>query len=31
MWVLEVANFGPSLVESDLKGNSIFERENDVI
>jgi L(+)-tartrate dehydratase beta subunit len=28
MWVLEVANFGPFLVESDLEGNSLFEREN---
>jgi L(+)-tartrate dehydratase beta subunit len=28
MWVLEVENFGPFLVESDLDGNSLFEREN---
>jgi L(+)-tartrate dehydratase beta subunit len=28
MWVLDVENFGPFLVESDLKGNSLFEREN---
>ncbi len=28
MWVLEVENFGPFLVESDLQGNSLFEREN---
>lgn len=28
MWVIEVENFGPFLVESDLKGNSLFEREN---
>ncbi len=28
MWVLEVENFGPFLVESDLSGNSLFEREN---
>ncbi len=27
-WVLEVENFGPFLVESDLAGNSLFEREN---
>jgi L(+)-tartrate dehydratase beta subunit len=26
--VLEVENFGPFIVESDLKGNSLFEREN---
>ena len=28
MWVLDVENFGPFLVESDLQGNSLFEREN---
>lgn len=28
MWVIEVENFGPFIVESDLKGNSLFEREN---
>jgi L(+)-tartrate dehydratase beta subunit len=28
VWVLEVDNFGPFLVESDLAGNSLFEREN---
>ena len=28
LWVLEVENFGPFLVESDLQGNSLFEREN---
>lgn len=28
MWVLEVKNFGPFIVESDLAGNSLFEREN---
>ncbi len=28
IWVLEVANFGPFLVDSDLAGNSLFEREN---
>ena len=28
MWVLEVENFGPLLVESDLQGNSLFERNN---
>jgi len=28
IWVLEVENFGPFLVESDLQGNSLFEREN---
>ncbi len=28
VWVLEVSRFGPLLVESDLAGNSLFEREN---
>ena len=28
IWVLDVANFGPFLVECDLNGNSLFEREN---
>lgn len=28
VWVIEVENFGPFLVESDLAGNSLFEREN---
>ena len=28
IWVLDVENFGPFLTESDLKGNSLFEREN---
>ena len=28
MWVLQVENFGPLLCESDLAGNSLFEREN---
>jgi L(+)-tartrate dehydratase beta subunit len=28
VWVLDVENFGPFLVESDLSGNSLFEREN---
>ena len=28
MWVLEVENFGPLIVESDMQGNSLFEREN---
>ena len=28
VWVVEVENFGPFLVESDLDGNSLFEREN---
>ena len=26
--MLDVENFGPFLVESDLAGNSLFEREN---
>jgi L(+)-tartrate dehydratase beta subunit len=28
LWVFDVAEFGPFLVESDLQGNSLFEREN---
>ena len=28
VWVLEVEKFGPFLVESDVAGNSLFEREN---
>jgi L(+)-tartrate dehydratase beta subunit len=28
MWVLQVSNFGPLLVESDLRGNSLFEQHN---
>lgn len=28
MWVFEVENFGPFLVDGDLNGNSLFEREN---
>ncbi len=28
MWVFEVENFGPLLVESDLDGNSLFEAHN---
>jgi L(+)-tartrate dehydratase beta subunit len=28
MWVFEVENFGPFIVESDIDGNSLFEREN---
>jgi len=28
MWVFEVERFGPFLVESDLQGNSLFERAN---
>ena len=28
LWVFEVQNFGPLLVESDLAGNSLFEHNN---
>lgn len=28
MWVISVNNFGPFIVESDMDGNSLFEREN---
>ena len=28
LWVFEIERFGPLLVESDLKGNSLFEKNN---
>lgn len=28
IWLIKVENFGPFIVESDLSGNSLFEREN---
>lgn len=31
MWVFEVENFGPFLVESDLNGNSLFEQHGQKI
>ena len=31
MWVFEVENFGPFLVECDLEGNSLFEQQNKLI
>ena len=31
MWVLEVDNLGPFIVESDSEGNSLFELSNKVI
>jgi L(+)-tartrate dehydratase beta subunit len=31
LWLLEVENFGPLLVESDREGNSLFERNNRAI
>jgi L(+)-tartrate dehydratase beta subunit len=31
VWVLDVEDFGPFLVESDLDGTSLFERENEKI
>ena len=31
MWVLRVESFGPLLVESDLRGNSLFETNNNAI
>ena len=31
MWVFEVENFGPFLVESDLRGNSLFEQHGERI
>jgi L(+)-tartrate dehydratase beta subunit len=31
MWVFEVENFGPFLVDSDLEGNSLFEQQSKLI
>ena len=31
MWVFEVENFGPFLVDSDLQGNSLFEQQGKLI
>jgi L(+)-tartrate dehydratase beta subunit len=31
MWVFEVENFGPFIVESDLEGNSLFEQHGKMI
>ena len=31
MWVLEVENMGPFIVESDMKGNSLFDLSNQAV
>ncbi len=31
MWVFEVENFGPFLVDSDLQGNSLFEQQGALV
>jgi len=31
MWVFEVENFGPFIVESDLEGNSLFEQQGKLV
>lgn len=31
MWVFEVENFGPLIVDSDLQGNSLFEQQGKLI
>lgn len=31
MWVFEVADFGPFIVESDLAGNSLFEQQGELV
>jgi L(+)-tartrate dehydratase beta subunit len=31
MWVFEVENFGPFIVESDLQGNSLFEQQGRLV
>ena len=28
IWLIDVEEFGPFIVESDFEGNSLFEREN---
>ena len=31
MWIFEVENFGPFIVDSDLQGNSLFEAQGALI
>jgi len=31
MWMFEVANFGPFIVDSDLAGNSLFAQQGDIV
>ena len=31
MWIFEVENFGPFIVESDLDGNSLFEQQGQMV
>ena len=31
LWIFEVENFGPFLVESDIEGNSLFEQQSKFI
>ena len=31
MWMVNVENFGPFIADSDLAGNSLFERENEKV
>ena len=31
MWIFEVENFGPFIVESDLRGNSLFEQQGKLV
>ena len=31
LWMFEVRNFGPFIVESDLQGNSLFARQGDIV
>jgi len=31
MWMFEVENFGPFIVDSDLKGNSLFAQQGDLV
>jgi len=31
MWMFEVENFGPFIVDSDLAGNSLFAQQGDIV
>ncbi len=31
MWLFEVENFGPFIVDSDLEGNSLFAQQGDLV
>ena len=31
MWMFEVKNFGPFIVDSDIAGNSLFTQQGDLV